>query len=101
RRPSVWDVFSHEANRTKDGGTGDVACDHYRRFEQDLDLMAWLGVDAYRFSVAWPRVLPEGRGPVNELGLDFYERLTDGLLARGIAPCVTLYHWDLPLALER
>ncbi len=100
RLPSVWDTFSHREGTTKDGGTGDVACDHYHRYEEDLDLMQWLGVDAYRFSVAWPRVIPEGRGPVNERGLDFYERLVDGLLARNIAPSVTLYHWDLPQALE-
>lgn len=100
RLPSVWDTFSHSEGRTKDGGTGDVACDHYHRYQGDLDLMAWLGVDAYRFSVAWPRVVPTGRGAVNEKGLDFYERLVDGLLERDIAPSVTLYHWDLPQALE-
>lgn len=100
RLPSVWDVFSHSVGKTKDGGTGDVACDHYHRYEEDLDLMSWLGVDAYRFSIAWPRVVPLGRGAVNSKGLDFYERLVDGLLARGISPSVTLYHWDLPQALE-
>jgi beta-glucosidase len=100
RGPSIWDTFSHTAGKTKLGHTGDVACDHYHRLEEDLELLAWLGVDAYRFSIAWPRVLPSGRGAVNERGLDFYERLVDGLLARGIAPCVTLYHWDLPDALE-
>lgn len=97
---SVWDTFSHAPGRTKDGGTGDVACDHYHRYEEDLDLMEWLGVDAYRFSVAWPRVLPTGRGAVNIKGLDFYDRLVDGLLSRKISPSVTLYHWDLPQALE-
>jgi beta-glucosidase len=101
RLPSIWDTFSHLPGKTKGGATGDIACDHYRRYEQDLDLMAWLGVGAYRFSVAWPRVIPKGRGPVNEKGLDFYERLVDGLLERNIAPCVTLYHWDLPEALEQ
>lgn len=101
RLPSVWDEFSHQPGRTKDGGTGDVACDHYHRLTEDLDLMKWLGVGAYRFSVAWPRIVPQGRGQVNERGLDFYERLVDGLLERNIAPCVTLYHWDLPAALGR
>ncbi len=100
RLPSIWDVFSHTPGKTKDGATGDVACDHYHRLEEDLDLMAWLGVDAYRFSIAWPRVIPTGDGPVNSKGLDFYERLVDGLLARGIKPCPTLYHWDLPAALD-
>lgn len=100
RLPSIWDVFSHTPGKTKNGETGDVACDHYHRLEQDLDLLAWLGVDAYRFSIAWPRVVPDGDGAVNGKGLDFYERLVDGLLARGIKPCPTLYHWDLPAALE-
>jgi beta-glucosidase len=100
RLPSIWDVFSHTPGKTKNGDTGDVACDHYHRLEQDLDLLAWLGVDAYRFSIAWPRVVPTGDGAVNSKGLDFYERLVDGLLARGIRPCPTLYHWDLPAALE-
>ena len=100
RSPSIWDVFAHRPGTIKDGGHGDVACDHYHRLEQDVGLLAWLGVDAYRFSIAWPRVLPEGRGRVNAKGLDFYERLVDALLARGIKPCVTLYHWDLPVALE-
>ncbi|HTQ06961.1 MAG TPA: GH1 family beta-glucosidase [Polyangiaceae bacterium] len=99
RKPSIWDDFTHRAGTIRDGSNGDVACDHYHRLEADLDLLAWFGVDAYRFSVAWPRVVPDGRGRVNEKGLDFYERLVDGLLARGIAPCVTLYHWDLPSAL--
>jgi len=100
RKPSIWDVFAHTPGRIKDGEHGDVACDHYHRLEEDVELLAWLGVDAYRFSIAWPRVLPEGRGPVNERGLDFYERLVDALLVRGIKPCATLYHWDLPAALE-
>ncbi|HET9931730.1 MAG TPA: GH1 family beta-glucosidase [Polyangiaceae bacterium] len=100
RGPSIWDTFSHTPGKIKHGHTGDVACDHYHRLDEDLELLGWLGVDAYRFSIAWPRVLPNGRGAVNERGLDFYERLVDGLLARGIAPCVTLYHWDLPDALE-
>ena len=100
RGPSIWDDFTHTPGKIKDAGTGDVACDHYRRFHEDVALMDWLGVDAYRFSIAWPRVLPEGRGSVNQKGLDFYERLVDALLERGIAPCATLYHWDLPSALE-
>jgi beta-glucosidase len=100
RGPSIWDRFSHTPGKVKQGHHGDVACDHYHRYEQDLSLLEWLGVDAYRFSIAWPRVFPSGRGQVNQRGLDFYERLVDGLLARGIAPCATLYHWDLPDALE-
>jgi beta-glucosidase len=100
RLPSIWDVFSHTPGKTKNGETGDVACDHYHRLDEDLDLLAWLGVDAYRFSIAWPRVIPTGDGEVNDKGLAFYERLVDGLLARGIKPCPTLYHWDLPAALE-
>ena len=99
RGPSIWDAFSHMPGRTYKGHTGDVACDHYHRWEADLDLIASLGVDAYRFSIAWPRILPEGRGAVNEKGLDFYDRLIDGLVARGIKVFPTLYHWDLPLAL--
>jgi len=97
---SIWDRFVRAPGRVRDGSTGDVACDHYRRWPTDLALMASLGLKAYRFSVAWTRVLPEGTGRVNEVGLDFYERLVDGLLAAGIEPWVTLYHWDLPQALE-
>ena len=100
RAPSIWDRFTHTPGKIKDGSNGDVACDHYHRMSEDVDLMAWLGVDAYRFSIAWPRVLPAGRGPINTRGLDFYERLVDALLEKGIAPCATLYHWDLPDALE-
>ena len=99
RGPSWWDRFAHEPGRTADGGHGDTACDHFHRWREDLDLMHSMGLGAYRFSIAWPRVLPQGRGRLNPAGLDFYERLVDGLLARGIAPCATLYHWDLPLAL--
>jgi beta-glucosidase len=98
RGPSIWDTFCH-AGRAQ-GDTGDVACDHYHRFAQDIALMRDLGVDAYRFSVAWPRLLPSGRGAANELGLDFYDRLIDTLLAAGIEPWLCLYHWDLPQALE-
>src|SRR4051794_43474 len=100
RGPSIWDTFAHTAGRTRDGDTGDVACDHYHRWAQDVALLAELGVDAYRFSIAWPRVQPAGSGPLNPLGLDFYDRLVDGLLERGIAAVPTLFHWDLPQALE-
>ena len=99
RGPSIWDAFSNMPGRVRGGHNGDVACDHYHRLESDLDLIASLGVDAYRFSIAWPRILPLGRGAVNEAGFDFYERLIDGLLARNIKVFPTLYHWDLPLAL--
>ncbi len=98
--PSTWDTFVHQPGRVTRGQTGDVACDFYHRWESDLDLMAQLGVNAHRFSVAWSRVLPAGRGVPNEAGLAFYDRLVDGLLARGIVPYVTLHHWDLPQALE-
>ena len=100
RGPSIWDTFSHTEGRTKDGATGDVACDHYRLWERDVALMARLGVDAYRFSIAWPRVQPTGVGPANPAGLDFYERLVDALLEHGIRPLPTLYHWDLPQPLQ-
>ena len=100
RGPSIWDRFSHEPGRTANGETGDVATDHYHRVSEDLDLMRSLGVEAYRFSVSWPRVVPQGTGSANEAGLAFYERLVDGLLERGIEPVVTLYHWDLPAALD-
>jgi beta-glucosidase len=100
RGPSIWDTFSHSAGKVHHGDTGDIACDHYHRFEQDLDVLSYLGVNAYRFSVAWPRVLPEGSGRVNQKGLDFYRRILSGLNTRGIMPMVTLYHWDLPQVLE-
>ncbi|WP_216322077.1 GH1 family beta-glucosidase [Deinococcus aestuarii] len=100
RGPSIWDTFCAQPGRIADGSDGSVACDHYHRWEADLDLIASLGVDAYRFSVAWPRVQPSGSGPMNAAGLDFYERLTDGLLARNVQPHVTLYHWDLPQPLQ-
>ncbi|NVI87196.1 GH1 family beta-glucosidase [Actinomadura sp. BRA 177] len=100
RGPSTWDTFAHTPGRVRDGHTGDVACDHYHRWPEDVALMSGLGVDTYRFSIAWPRVQPSGSGPVNAKGLDFYERLVDGLLAAGIAPAATLYHWDLPQPLE-
>ncbi|HTT59018.1 MAG TPA: GH1 family beta-glucosidase [Acidimicrobiales bacterium] len=100
RGPSIWDTFSHTPGAVRNGDTGDIACDHYHRVDEDLDLLADLGVSAYRFSVAWPRVQPLGSGSVNQAGLDFYRRILDGLLERDIAPTVTLYHWDLPQPLE-
>jgi len=100
RAPSIWDVQSHTPGRTRDGDTGDVADDHYHRYREDVALMRSLGLRGYRFSVAWPRVLPEGGGRVNEAGLDFYRRLVDELLAAGIQPHLTLYHWDLPQVIQ-
>jgi beta-glucosidase len=99
RKPSIWDAFSNMPGRVHNRDNGDVACDHYNRFEEDLDLIKSLGVEAYRFSIAWPRVYPDGTGQLNEKGLDFYDRLVDGCKARGIKTYATLYHWDLPLAL--
>lgn len=100
RGPSIWDTFSHTPGKVHGGETGDVACDHYHRYEEDVALMRELGVNAYRFSISWSRVLPEGRGRVNQAGLDFYGRLVDALLKADIKPCPTLFHWDLPQALE-
>ncbi|SHN00282.1 GH1 family beta-glucosidase [Cryptosporangium aurantiacum] len=100
RGPSIWDTFSHLPGKTHNGDTGDVADDHYHRYAEDFDLMAGLGVDSYRFSIAWPRIQPTGDGPANPAGLDFYDRLVDTMLAKGITPAATLYHWDLPQALE-
>ena len=97
---SIWDRFTHTPGHVFEGHTGDVACDHYHRWPQDIELMKALGLRAYRFSIAWPRILPDGRGRVNQAGLEFYSRLVDGLLAAGITPFVTLYHWDLPQALQ-
>jgi beta-glucosidase len=96
RGPSIWDTFSHTPGKVRDGDTGDVACDHYHRMPDDVAVMADLGMRAYRFSVAWPRIVPTGSGGVNQAGLDFYSRLVDQLLDHDIAPLVTLYHWDLP-----
>jgi beta-glucosidase len=98
--PSNWHVFSHTPGRTADGETGDLACDHYRRWREDIALMRELELGAYRFSVAWSRVLPAGTGQVNARGLDFYDRLVDALLAAGITPFPTLFHWDWPAALD-
>ncbi|MGR6318112.1 GH1 family beta-glucosidase [Micromonospora soli] len=100
RTPSIWDTFSHAEGRTVGGHTGDVACDHYHRMPADVRLMAELGLRSYRFSVSWPRVQPGGAGPANQEGMDFYRRLVDELLAHGIEPWLTLYHWDLPQPLE-
>ena len=96
RGESIWDRFCATPGAVANGDTGDPACDHYRRWESDLDLMAELGLESYRFSIAWPRVQPSGRGAANGAGLDFYRRLVEGLLERGIEPIATLYHWDLP-----
>jgi len=98
--PSIWDTFSHDAANIKDGSNGDVACDHYHRYREDVGIMAGLGADAYRFSMAWSRVQPLGYGAWNEQGFDFYERLLDALQEKGIAAHLTLYHWDLPQGLQ-
>ena len=100
RSPSIWDTFSHTPGKVAGGDTGDVACDSYHRWPEDLGLMKELGVGAYRFSIAWPRVMPGGGGPVNAAGLDYYDRLVDSLLAAGVTPYPTLYHWDLPQVLQ-
>ncbi len=100
RGPSIWDTFAATPGKVLAGDTGDPACDHYRRYASDVDLMASLGLAAYRFSVAWPRIQPGGSGAVEERGLAFYDRLVDALLDKGIQPLVTLYHWDLPQVLE-
>ncbi len=100
RTPSIWDTFAKTPGKTKNGATGDVACDHYHRWADDVALMKDLNIQAYRFSVSWPRILPEGRGRVNQKGLDFYSRLVDGLLEAGITPLITLYHWELPQILQ-
>ena len=100
RGASIWDTFVRQKGKIKNGDTGDVACDHYHHWASDVDLMKRLNVNSYRFSIAWPRVFPDGRGTLNPKGLDFYERLTDALLKKGIEPFVTLYHWDLPQKLQ-
>ncbi len=100
RGPSIWDTFSHTPGTIADGTTGDVATDHYHRVAEDVALMADMGLRAYRFSIAWPRIIPSGAGSVNRAGLDFYSRLVDQLLELSIAPIATLYHWDLPQALQ-
>jgi len=100
RSDSIWDTLCRRPGAIADQTNGDVACDHYHRWPEDVEIMADMGVNAYRFSVAWPRIIPTGRGAANQAGIDFYSRLVDGLLAKGIEPCVTLYHWDLPQILE-
>ncbi len=100
RKPSIWDAFSHVPGRVHNGDTGDIACDHYHRWESDLDLIQSMHLEAYRFSIAWPRVIPEGSGAVNAAGLAFYDKLIDGCLQRGLKPFATLYHWDLPIQLQ-
>lgn len=97
---SIWDEFSHTPGKVRNGDTGDVACDHYHRYKEDVALMKQLGLKGYRFSISWPRVLPNGTGQVNEAGIQFYSNLVDELLANGIEPYATLYHWDLPLCLQ-
>ncbi|MFI6762246.1 GH1 family beta-glucosidase [Micromonospora sp. NPDC050417] len=100
RTPSIWDTFSHTPGLTKLGHTGDVACDHYHRFREDIKLMTEMGLKSYRFSLSWPRIQPNGSGRANPEGVDFYQRLVDDLLENGIEPWVTLYHWDLPQPLQ-
>jgi len=100
RGPPIWDTFAHTPGNVVNDDTGDIACDHYHRWRDDLAILSELGVDWYRFSIAWSRIFPDGRGRLNKAGLDFYERLVDGALERGITPMVTLYHWDLPQALQ-
>jgi beta-glucosidase len=97
--PSVWDAFSHRPGATYRAQTGDVACDHYHRWAEDIALMKKLGLKAYRLSISWPRVIPAGTGQVNQAGIDFYSQLIDALLAAGIEPWVTLFHWDYPFDL--
>ncbi len=99
RKPSIWDAFCAMPGRVHNGDNGDVACDHYHRWEDDLDLIQTMGMEAYRLSIAWPRIIPDGTGRINEKGLDFYDRLIDACKARGIKTFATLYHWDLPLSL--
>ncbi len=99
KSPSIWDTFESEPGRILNGDTARVACDHYHRWRDDVALMKTLGMQAYRFSVAWPRILPTGKVPINEKGIDFYDRLVDALLEAGIRPFITLYHWDLPQTL--
>ena len=100
RGPSIWDTYSHTPGMIGDGKNGDVAVDHYRRWPEDVALMKALGIRNYRLSLAWPRIVPAGSGRVETRGLDFYDRLVDGLLESGVEPWVTLYHWDLPQAMQ-
>jgi len=100
RGRSIWDTFAATPGKVTNGDNGDIACDHLRHLDEDLDLVAWLGLDCYRFSISWPRVMPDGLGPVRPGGLDCYKRMVDGLLSRGVTPLVTLFHWDLPQPLQ-
>ena len=100
RGPSVWDTFSHTPGKVRGGDTGDIACDSYRRYPEDADLLRSLGLSNYRFSISWPRIFPDGGGQVNQAGLDYYKALLDALAERGITPAATLFHWDLPQALQ-
>jgi beta-glucosidase len=100
RGQSIWDVFSHQPGRVKNGDTGDIACDHYHRWREDIALLSAAGFGAYRFSTAWPRIMPAGRGAAEPRGLDFYDRLVDGLIGHGVTPWLCLYHWDLPQAVQ-
>ncbi len=97
---NIWDTYSHEDGKVYEGHNGDIACDHYHMLETDLDIMQSLGLKSYRFSVSWPRIIPDGFGDINEAGINFYNKLIDGLIERGITPCMTLYHWDLPYSLH-
>ena len=98
---SVWDMFTKEAGRVLEGASGDVACDHYHRYQTDVDLMKQIGYRTYRFSISWPRLLPDGKGKINEKGLAFYDRLIDSVLGAGITPFCTLFHWDYPYELYK
>ena len=100
RGPSVWDTFSHTPGKVRGGDTGDIACDSYRRYPEDADLLRSLGLADYRFSISWPRIIPDDSGRVNQAGLDYYKRLLDALGERGITPAATLFHWDTPQALQ-
>ena len=97
---NIWDTFSHTPGKISDNSTGDIACDHYYKYKEDVQLMARIGIKAYRFSISWSRILPEGTGRINQKGIEFYKALIDEHLAYGIEPYLTLYHWDLPQALE-
>lgn len=99
RGASIWDMMCQRPGKIWQGATGDIACDHYHRYKEDVALMKEIGLMAYRFSISWPRVMPLGRGKVNELGIEFYDRLIDELLVAGITPWITLFHWDLPYEL--
>ncbi len=101
RGPSIWDIFSHRKGKVKNKHNGNIACDFYNRYEEDLQLMQFMGIPNFRFSISWSRVLPNGIGKTNKSGIDFYDKLVDACLAKNIVPWVTLYHWDLPNALQQ